>query len=330
MHTEPKNLYYKYSDYLKEKYGQKVYKLPINLPVTCPNRVNGSGCRFCSEKGTGFEAMSSSASVTEQLQFTSEKIRRKYKAERFIAYFQNYTNTYMPLDHFRAFIEEAAAFKHVVEIVISTRPDCISKEYLDVLKEVSERYHICVSLELGLQTVNYHTLAAMNRGHSLAEFIDAVLQIRQYKFAVCAHVILNLPGDTIEDAIETSKILSALHVNMVKLHSLYIPKDCPLCNDYLDGKVEICSCEEYIARVAAFLEYLDPSIVLERLFSRIPEEDAVFSNWSTSWWKLQDMLLEYMERTDSSQGCKFNYLGGAALRTMDDTRDYRRESDGLK
>lgn len=317
MQIEAKNLYNKYSDHLKKTYGEKVYKLPVNLPVTCPNRIHGGGCSFCSEKGTGFEAMNSSVSVTEQLQVTSEKIRKKYKAEKFIAYFQNYTNTYLKLENFRSYIQEAASYKNIVEIVISTRPDCISREYLAVLQEVSDVYSVNITIELGLQTVNYHTLSNINRGHTLAEFIDAVLQIHTYGFPVCAHVILNLPGDTMEDTVETAKILSALRIEMVKLHSLYIPKDSPICADYLAGKIDICSREEYIMRAAAFLDYLDPTIVIERLFSRIPEEDAVFSNWNTSWWKLHDQLMEYMDQNGIYQGRNFSYLNGAALKTLE-------------
>ena len=120
-----KFLYNKYSDYLKERYGEKVYKLPINLPLTCPNRINGHGCSFCADVGTGFEAMESSVSVTEQLEKTKEYISKRYHAKKFIAYFQNYTNTYMPLEIFKKYILEAVSIPDIVEISISTRPDCV-------------------------------------------------------------------------------------------------------------------------------------------------------------------------------------------------------------
>lgn len=209
-------LYYKYSDYLKEKYGEKVYKLPINLPITCPNRLDGNGCSFCSEVGTGFEALASQVSVTEQLERTKILIEKKHKAKKYIAYFQNYTNTFMKLDVFQAYICEAASCPDIVEISISTRPDCIQKEYLDVLKSISEKYQVAISIELGLQTVNYHTLDTINRGHGLAEYIDAVLMIQSYAFPICTHIILNLPGDSMRDAIESAKILSALKIDIVK------------------------------------------------------------------------------------------------------------------
>lgn len=311
-----KVLYYKYSEYLQNKYGEKVYKLPINLPITCPNRMNGQGCSFCAEVGTGFEAKDSSVSVVDQLNATKSLIEQKYKAKKFIAYFQNFTNTFIPLEKFKNYMIEAAMVEDVVEISISTRPDCIRDSYLEVLRDIQKEYQVDINMELGLQSVNYHTLDAINRGHGLAEFIDAVLRIQKYAFTICAHVILNLPQDTMRDTVETAKILSALNLDIVKLHSLYIAKNTALSKQYKDGTITICSKEEYLNRVIAFLEHISPNMVVERLFSRIPEEDAEFSNWNTSWWKLQDELLEKMKIENSYQGKKFHYLNGSALEKL--------------
>ena len=308
--------YQKYSDYLFQKYGEKVYKLPINLPITCPNRLNGTGCSFCATVGTGFEAMNSDCSVTEQIEKTASFITAKYKAKKFIAYFQNYTNTFMALETFRNYLTEAASRPEIVEISISTRPDCIRDSYLDVLLDIQTTFQVDINLELGLQTVNYHTLDAIDRGHGLAEYLDAVLRIKKYPFTVCTHLILNLPQDSMRDVVETAKIVSALQIDIVKLHSLYIAKNTKLSKQYKDGTISICSKEEYIDRVICFLEHLAPDIVVERLFSRIPEEDAEFSNWNTSWWKLQDELLEHMEARGAYQGKYFNYLNGSALNLL--------------
>ena len=311
-------MYYTYSDYLKNKYHEKVYKLPVNLPVTCPNRLNGAcGCDFCAEQGTGFEALNPQLSVTEQLTLNREKIEKKYHAHKFIAYFQNYTNTFLPIDRFEKYMREGASFPDVVEISISTRPDCIRSDYLEILEKIRSEFQVEITLELGLQTVNYHTLRNIHRGHTLAEFIDAMWMIRDYHFDTCAHVILNLPGDDLMDAIESAKILSALQVSTVKLHSLYIAKNTRLCEAYENGTITLCSKEEYITRAITFLEYLNPEIAVERLFSRIPENDAVFCNWGTSWWKLKDELLSTMQETDSYQGKMYHYLHGAALRSLD-------------
>lgn len=308
-------MYYSYSDYLKKKYGEKVYKLPVNLPVTCPNRLCGRrGCDFCAEAGTGFEAMPGSVPVQEQLLNARMLIEKKYHAHKFIAYFQNYTNTFLPLSDFKNFIKEAAAFPDIVELSISTRPDCIREDYLLAIQEATRGNGIRATVELGLQTANYHTLLETGRGHTLAEYIDAVLAAKEYGFDICTHVILNLPGDEDADAIETAKLLSALRIQTVKIHSLYIAKNTRLCEAFENGTISLCSKEEYIKRAILFLEYLSPEIAVERLFSRVPQEQAVFSNWGTSWWKLKDELLLEMKKTDSFQGKKFSYLSGAALK----------------
>lgn len=309
-----RKLYYPYSDYLKGKYGEKVYKLPVNLPISCPNRTGGkSGCSFCAGCGTGFEAMDSSVSVKVQLEKTKQYIESRYHAHKFIAYFQNYTNTFLPLSDFERYIKEASDISDIIAVSISTRPDCIRSDYLDVLKDISKSHKLDIIIELGLQTVNYHTLSTIGRGHGLAEFIDAVLLIREYGFEICAHVIVNLPGDGMTDTIETARVISALKVNTVKIHSLYIAKNTRLCKDYENGTISVCPKEEYIRRLIAFLENLSPDIAVERLFSRVPEKDAVFSNWGQSWWALRDELTAQMVSEGSYQGRHFHYLNGAAL-----------------
>lgn len=307
-------IYRTYSEYLKKKYQCRVYKLPVNLPLSCPNRSEKGGCTFCAEAGTGFEAMSGTHTVTEQLTATREKIQKKYKAEKFIAYFQNYTNTYLPVGAFERYMSEAAKQEDVVELSVSTRPDCIRRDYLDVLQNIKQEYGVDICIELGLQTVNYHTLEQMNRGHGLAEWLDAVLMIQPYGFTICTHIILNLPYDSVKDSLETAKVLSAMPVNIVKLHSLYIPYNTRLYSEYKNGKISLCSKEEYIERLIQFVEHLREDIVIERLFSRVPEKDAAFCNWGCSWWKLKEEFMEKMTARDGFQGKFCNYLGGAALR----------------
>ena len=308
--------YKTYSGHLKQIYGEKVYKLPVNLPVTCPNRMDGEGCSFCGGVGTGFEAMNCETSVSEQLLTTKEKIAKRYKAKKFIAYFQNYTNTFLPVKQLEEYMIEAARMEDIVGISISTRPDCITRDYLDCMKNVSDTYGVKISIEYGLQTVNYKTLEKINRGHSLAEYLDAVLMTAPYGFEICTHIILNLPGDDMRDVIETAKILSVLPVQIVKAHSLYIAKNTKLCEAYENGTISLCKKEEYLNRLILFLEYLRPDIAIERLFSRIPEKDAVFCNWDTSWWKLRDELFEIMTERQSYQGKAFHYLNGSALRML--------------
>lgn len=299
-------LYNEYSEYLKLKYGEKVYKLPVNISCTCPNRdgtLGYGGCTFCADVGTGFEMLDNSLSVKEQLKQNMEYISKKYKANKFIAYFQNYTNTYMDMEKFKNYINDAL-MDNIVEIAISTRPDCISEDKLKFLYEIQNKYNVNISIELGLQTVNYHTLKTINRGHTLAEFIDAVLRIKRYNFEICTHIILNLPNDDIIDTIETAKILSVLKVDQVKIHSLYIMDNTEMGRLYKNKEITVISKDEYVERVVVFLEHLNEDIVVQRLAGRAPKENSLFVNWGMSWWRIKDEILCKMESEKRYQGNK--------------------------
>ena len=315
-----KKRYRTVNDYYREIFGEKIFKLPIDAGFDCPNRdgtVAHGGCTFCTVSGSGDAIVAPEAPIREQFYHEIDFMHRKWpEVQKYLVYFQNFTNTFLPLEIFRSYIEEASRVPDIVEIAVSTRPDCIRDDYLDVLHTVREKTGIQITIELGLQTVNYHTLKQISRGHSLAEFIDAVLHINKYSFDICTHVILNLPGDDLDDSIETAKILSALPVQIVKAHSLYIAKNTKLCEAYENGTISLCKKEEYLNRLILFLEYLRPDIAIERLFSRIPEKDAVFCNWDTSWWKLRDELFEIMAERQSYQGKAFHYLNGSALRML--------------
>ncbi|HCT64549.1 MAG TPA: TIGR01212 family radical SAM protein [Lachnospiraceae bacterium] len=315
---EYKFRYNTYSDYLKNKYGEKIYKLPINIPATCPNRdgtLGYGGCIFCGEEGAGYENLSNECSVRYQIDSNSGYIRKKYKAEKFIAYFQNFSNTYVPLEKFKEYIIDSCQ-KDIVQISISTRPDCVKNEYLEFLKGVNKDRNVEICFELGLQTVNYHTLDKINRGHGLAEFIDAVLRIKRYGFEICVHIILDLPWDDVRDIIEAAKIISVLGIEQVKLHSLYIVKNTVLEKAYNKNEVELLSKDEYIRRAITFLEYLSPGIIIQRLIGRAPEKNTVLVNWNTSWWKIKDEIDELMDKMESFQGKKFNYMGGNILANL--------------
>jgi radical SAM protein (TIGR01212 family) len=297
-------LYNKFSQFLKDKYGSKVYKLPLNLPVTCPNRdgsLGWAGCIFCGEEGAGFENLSCEISVADQLEQNARYIGKNYGSEKFIAYFQNYSNTYLPYELFVKNISEACR-EGIVAIYISTRPDCIADRYMEFLAGLKEEKGIDIVMELGLQTVNYHTLKLLNRGHTLAEFIDAAIRIRKYRLEICAHYITDLPMDNVDDVTEGAKIISALGVSQVKCHSLFILKDTELERMYSRGEIQPITIDEFIDRTIRFLEYLNPDIVVQRLIGRAPAERTVFCNWNTSWWKLQDMIEAEMIEQNTCQG----------------------------
>ena len=308
-------LYNVYSDYLKKKYGTKVYKLPVGLAVTCPNRdgqCGAGGCTFCGEIGAGYENLPAEMTVAEQIKVNMAHIAPKYKAEKFIAYFQNFSNTYLEIDKLKSYLEEACQ-KDVVAIALATRPDCVNEEYLKMLQKFKKEKNIDIIIELGLQTVNYHSLRKVNRGHSLAEFIDAVLRIKQYQLEVCVHLILNFPWDDLNDVIENAKILSSLKVDQVKLHALYIVKNTKMAEQYVNGELTLIDKDEYKERVITFLEYLAKDIVVQRLIGRAPESNTLFSNWKTGWWKIRDEITTTMQERGCYQGRLCDYLNGKAV-----------------
>jgi radical SAM protein (TIGR01212 family) len=311
--------YNEYSKHLVRKFGEKVYKLPVNLPGTCPNRdgtVGEGGCIFCDEAGAGFECLPNTFSVAEQIAQNKDFFIRRFNARKFIAYFQAFTNTYTFFEKFRENMLAATADPDIVGISISTRPDCINDRYLDFLAGLRHNKGIDINIELGLQTANWHTLQKINRGHTLAEFVDAVLRIKKRGFAIVAHIILNLPWDDEGDVVENAKLLSALGVDYVKLHSLYVVQDTVLGQMYERDEFSIISLEEYVGRVVTFLEYLDPAVVIQRLVGKGPQGALLFCNWSTSWWKIKRRIEAALVERDTRQGHKFDYLNGKALQGL--------------
>ncbi|MDO5026265.1 MAG: TIGR01212 family radical SAM protein [Tissierellia bacterium] len=297
--------YNSYSEYLQKKYGTKVYKLPIKLDnITCPNRdgkLGYGGCIFCSESGGSFENVSSTNSIRDQLSINKAHISKKYKAEKFIAYFQNFTNTYMQDHIFFDYINQCK-LDDIVSISISTRPDCISYSKLAFLSNFQKENSIDIEIELGLQTVNYHILKKLNRGHGLAEFLDVMNRIKMYGLRTCVHIIIGLPWEDDIDIIETAKILNVMGVDEVKLHSLYIVKDTKLAEMYDKGLIKPVDYKDFERRVILFLRHLDRDIVIQRLLGRVPEEESVFCNWGRSWRKIHDEIITKMNYNNIVQG----------------------------
>lgn len=309
-----------YSTYLKERYGEKVYKLPISIPDTCPNRdgtLGTRGCAFCGSIGAGYENLPADMTIQRQIEANIAHIQPKYKANKFIAYFQNFTNTYIRPDVFRQYLIEACR-PDIVGIAVATRPDCVNTTYFDIMAEIKETYGVDILVEFGLQTVNYKTLQKINRGHTLAEYIDAMMMIQAYPFRNCTHVILDLPWDTMEDVVETAKIISALPTHEIKLHALYIIKNTVMADWYKAGEIQLISAEEYVDRVVTFLEYTRTDIVFQRLIGRAPKEATEFANWGMGWWKIRDMIDAELVRRDTRQGAKCTYLHGKAVRKFTD------------
>ena len=296
--------YFPISEYYKLEYGQKVYKLPVKLSLSCPNRdgeKSTKGCIFCSESGGSFENLPSFLTVDRQLEINKNYIGSRYKAKKFIAYFQNFSNTYVEFEKFKNIIE-ACNKEYIVAISISTRSDCITYKKLDFLSDFSKKTGIDIIIELGLQTANYKTLKILNRCEDLADFIKACNMINEYGFRICTHVILSLPWDDDEDIIETARIINVLRVKEVKIHSLFVIKNTKLEKMYKDNEFKMPSKEDYQKNVILFLRYINKDIAIQRLVGRAPKEDSVFCNWNCSWWMIRDEIIDYMNENNIFQG----------------------------
>lgn len=290
----------KYSQFLRNRYGEKVYKIPVNTGGTCPNRDGTKGvggCIFCSEVGAGFELLDTSVDILEQVRSNMAYIRKKYNANRFLIYFQNFTATYLPLETFRHYLFRAIGAEDVVGVVVSTRPDCLDGGHLDVLDEVKAKGQD-VFIELGLQSANDATLQKVNRGHTVADYVRGAKLVKEHGFLLDTHLILNLPWDADEDILKAATLMNEVGTDSVKLHSLHIPYGTKLYELYQAGEIDVISKEDYFNRLYLFLKKLNPQVAVQRLFSRAPKEDTAFCNWQTSWWKLEEEYFQYAAKRE--------------------------------
>jgi hypothetical protein len=239
-------------------------------------------------------------SIRDQVLKQKERATQKYKAKKFIAYFQAFTNTYAPLHVLREKYEQAIVDESIVQLSISTRPDCIPNEVLELLENFKKK--VDVSIELGLQTINSKTLRIIQRGHGIAEFVDAVLRAKMHSIEIVVHVIVDLPWDDLEDVIDTARTLSYLGVNGVKLHSLYVVRNTPLENIFINREVDFIDFKEYKDRVVAFLENLSPHVVIHRLASDPPRNMVVYGNWGMSKIQIVNEIEKELEIRDTFQG----------------------------
>ncbi len=295
-------LYNKFSDYLKNRYGDKVRKVSLNIGADCPNRdgnLSVLGCFFCDYTKSGFDAPNPYVDIKKQLEDGIEYYSKK-GINKLIAYFQVGTNTYYNINKLQEYTKIALDYPQIVSISISTRPDCIDEEVLQFFNELKTKTDLVV--ELGLQTANYKNLIKINRGHTLSEFIHSAIMLNKNNIFTVSHVIIGLPGDIKIDIIETAKILNALEINAVKLHSLYITKESVFGKMYSLDRIKPIKLETYIDWVIVFLEHLKPNIVVERLVSKPPRENVLFSNWGVSWKKILNMIETEMRKRNTYQG----------------------------
>ena len=263
---------------MKKKFGVKVYKVTIDACFSCPNRENGSGgCIFCDESGSFSQAHSSMLSVGEQLETGIKTLSERFKAEKFISYFQAYTNTYRPVDELERIYKSALGHKDVVGISIGTRPDCVDDDKLRLISDISKDYYTWI--EYGLQSSKDETLRLINRGHDFECFVKAYEQTKRYGINVCAHVILGLPNETREDMLQTARQLAKLKVDGVKIHMLCVLEGTRLAKMYEKGEIKLMSEEEYISTVVDFLELLPKETTIHRLAGNGLKRELIEPRW---------------------------------------------------
>lgn len=287
--------------YLKEKFGERTLKICIDGNFTCPNRDGSKGfggCIFCSEKGSG-EHIKTTNNITNQVQnyFKSYKAKR---ANKFIAYFQNFTNTYDTLENLKEKYDSALIDNRIIGLEIATRPDCINEDIAKLLKSYTNKYYVCV--ELGLQTANEKTGDLINRCYSNSDFTQAVNILNKYNIDVVVHIMVGLPNETIEDIKNTVQFINLHNVKGIKIHSCYVIKNTKLEQLYLTGKYVPLTLENYISNCAYILTHLNPNIVIHRVSGDAPKDLLVAPNWNSHKKWIINGLDKFLKENNLCQG----------------------------
>lgn len=295
--------YYSVDYYLKSTFGEKVYRLSLNGGMTCPNRdgtLDTRGCIFCSAAGSGDFAQSGRESISSQLSHAREQIRSKRNCNKFIAYFQAYTNTYAPVDYLRSLFMEAIQDPDVVILSIATRPDCLSSEVLDLLKELNQIKPVWI--ELGLQTIHPETSRFIRSGFTLSCFHEAVEHLQALSIPVIVHIILGLPGETREQMLETVSHVGALHVFGIKLQLLHVLSDTDLGTLYKKHPFPLFTQEEYCQLIVDCLAILPPDITIHRLTGDGPKDLLIGPLWSSAKRSVLNQIHRTLKEQDMWQG----------------------------
>jgi len=298
--------YLDFNTYLRSVYGCRVQKITLDAGFSCPNRdgrISTGGCIYCNPRGSGTGAHARGESVTGQLRAGQAALARRYKAQKFIAYFQAFTNTYGPLEQLRALYDEALAVQDVVGLSVGTRPDCVNDGVLELLQEYAAAGSM-VWLEYGVQSARDTTLARINRGHDFACVEKAVNAARNRGILLCAHIILGLPGETRADMLHTAAEMARLGLDGIKIHLLYVVKDTPLADLYHRGHYQCLSFEQYVKLVCDVLERLPADMVIQRLTGDPHPAELVAPDWAREKRKTLDAIGRTLADRGTCQGSR--------------------------
>ncbi|HOX36615.1 MAG TPA: TIGR01212 family radical SAM protein [Candidatus Brocadiia bacterium] len=298
---------------LKGTFGVKVYKVTLHAGFTCPNRdgkVGRGGCTYCINESFSPNARDPELPVGEQMRRGMDFLNSRYGAEKFIAYFQTFTNTYAPIDRLRRLYDEALCFPDVVGLSIGTRPDCVPDDVLDFIQNYAPR--VKVWIEYGLQSAHDRTLKLINRGHDYAAFVDAIHRTQGRGIEIVVHVILGLPGENREDMRETAIRVNAMPMNGLKIHHLYVAVNTPMEEMYKRGEVKALTLDEYVSLAADFIERTRPDVTLQRLTGDTHGDCLVAPKWNVSKSRVLYAISAELARRGTFQGALWEGSGAIA------------------
>ncbi len=295
--------YHTLNYFYRTKFKSKVFKVPLDAHMSCPNKKDGHGCIFC-RNGSGANITDNTLSIKEQFLKNIEILEHKWPNSLYIPYFQSGTNTYAPLDKLKPLFEELLTYPKVVGLAIATRPDTISDEVLEYLKELNKKTFL--TIELGLQSSNDNTLKFIKRGHDTKCFIDMVKKLKDNHIFTVAHIINGLPYETREDMLNTVKLLNDLKIDGIKIHMLYISKGTELAQIYEKEPFSMLTKEEYIDIVVKELELLDEKIVIERITGDPIKDELITPSWLLKKFCVLNDIDKEMVKRNTYQGIKVN------------------------
>ena len=290
--------YHTLNYFFKKKFGQKVFKVPLDINSTCPNQYNG-GCIYCSNKSVA-GISDNTLDILEQFEKGRKIMEQKWPGSLYIPYFQSGTNTYNDKNLVKGYIDKLLLLPKVIGIDIATRPDCLSDEWLGYLEELNKKTFLIV--ELGLQSSNNNTLKFINRGHDKEIFKKAVEKLHERNIFVVAHIINGLPYEEKEDMINTIKFVNDLKIDGIKIHMLYIAKNTPLASYYENNKFHILTREEYIDIVCDQLRLLNPDVVVMRITGDPELNELVAPEWLIKKFMVLNGIDQEMAKRNIYQG----------------------------
>ncbi|WP_373601335.1 TIGR01212 family radical SAM protein [Paraclostridium bifermentans] len=299
--------YHTWNYYLRNTFGEKVFKVSINAGFSCPN-IDGTvaygGCTYCSKQGSGDFAGNPNDNLIKQFEDIKEMMHKKWSNAKYIGYFQAYTNTHAPVDVLKEKYETILNLDDVIGLSISTRPDCLPDDVLEYLADLNKRTNLWV--ELGLQTIHDKTSKIINRGHDYNAFLEGVEKLKKHNIKTVVHIINGLPGEDYNMMMETAKAVSKLGVHGIKIHLLHVLKDTPMEKMLEKGMFDLMDQDDYINLVCDQLEILPPEMIVHRLTGDGKRDEMVGPMWSLKKWEVLNAIDATMKERNSYQGIKYN------------------------